>query len=195
MLRSKNMGYIGRRMSENANEAYKKGLLPRSKFTKKLLKENGWSYSVSFFNWLCKEGYIVPLEYHHTTPMMICTPFYALDTISYVSNNYDLESLYEIYLQRCTMRDILRKKGVQRVKILVSRAVMGTKSDVYLDCLLYNKLYWWAKDKCFKANSNEVALIKTFDLDDFADWYNPNREKIERQICIRKIYYRKPQNG
>ena len=84
MLRSKNMGYIGRRMSEIANEAYKKGLLPRSKFTKKLLKENGWSYSVFFFNWLCKEGYIVPLEYHHTTPMMICTPFYALDTISYV---------------------------------------------------------------------------------------------------------------
>lgn len=189
------MGYIGRRMSENANEAYKKGLLPRSKFTKRLLEENGWTYSVSFFIWLCKQEYITPLEFHHTTPMVKITPFYNMDAVRYVSDNYDLESLYEVYLQKCTMRDILRKKGVQRVKILVSRAVMGTKSDVYLDCLKYNNLYWWAKDKCFKANSNDVALIRTFDLDNFSDWYNPNRERIERQICIRKIYYRKPQNG
>lgn len=189
------MGYIGRRMSEKAYKAYKKGLLPRSKFTKKILKENGWTYSVLFFNWLCKEGYIVPLEYHHTTPMIKCTPFYALNTISYVIDKFDLESLYEVYLHKSTMRDILRKKGVQRVKILVSRTIMGTKSDVYLDCLLYNNLYWWTKDKCFKVNSKEVALINTVDLDDFTNWRNPNREKLERQICIRKIYYRKPQNG
>lgn len=189
------MGYIGRRMSVNADAAYKKGLLPRSKFTKELLKENGWPYSVSFFNWLCKQAYIIPFEYHHTTPMIKCTPFYAIGTISYVTDKYDLESLYEVYLHKCTMRDVLRKKGVQRVKIIVSRKVMGTKSDVYLDCLQYNNLYWWSKEKCFEVDSNQVAIIKTVDLDDFSDWHNPNREKLERQICIRKNYYRKPQTG
>lgn len=180
------MGYIGRRMSTNAEKAYKMGLLPRSKFSKKLLVANGWTYSAAFFNWLCKEGYIVPLEYHHTTPKIKCTPFYALSTISYAIDNLDLESLYEVYLHKCTLRDILRKKCVQRVKILVNKSVLGTNCDVYLDCLLHNNLYWWSKDKCFKVNTNDVALIKIIDLDDFSDWYNPNREKIERQICIRK---------
>ena len=93
---------------------------------------------------------------------------------------------------KCTMRDILRKKGVKRVKILVSRTLMHTESDVYLDCIKYNKLYWWSKDKCFKINSKEVALIKEIDIDDFSNWYNPNREKIERQIYTRKNYYRRP---
>ena len=64
--RHPNMGYIGRRMSVNADKAYKKGLLPRSRFTKQLLRENGWTYSVSFFNWLCKQAYIMPQEYHHS---------------------------------------------------------------------------------------------------------------------------------
>lgn len=181
-------------MSVNAEKAYKKGLLPRSKFTKQLLRENGWTYSVSFFNWLCKQAYITPHEYHHTTPMIKITPFYALETISYVNEKYDLESLYELYLRKCTMRDILKKKGVKRVRILVSRTLMHTKSDVCLDCLQYNKLYWWSKDKCFKVNSRDVALIREFHIDDFTNWYNPNREKIERQICIRKNYYRRPVN-
>lgn len=188
------MGYIGRRMSVNAEKAYKKGLLPRSKFTKQLLRENGWTYSVSFFNWLCKQAYITPHEYHHTTPMIKITPFYALETISYVTEKYDLESLYELYLRKCTMRDILKKKGVKRVRILVSRTLMHTKSDVRLDCLQYNKLYWWSKEKCFKVNSRDVVLIREFHIDDFKNWYNPNREKIERQICTRKNYYRRPVN-
>lgn len=189
------MGYIGRRMSVNAENAYKKGLLPRSKFTKEILEENGWTYSVSFFKWLCKQAFIKSVEYHHTTPMIKGTYFYALETISYALEKFDLDSLYDVYLQRCTMRDILRKKGVQRVKILVSRTAMGTKSDVYLDCLLYNNLYLWSKNKFFKADSKEVALIKTFDLDDFSDWFNPNREQVERQICLRKNFYRRPQNS
>ena len=190
--RHPNMGYIGRRMSVNADKAYKKGLLPRSRFTKQLLRENGWTYSVSFFNWLCKQAYIMPQEYHHTTPMVKITPFYSIEIIGYITEKYDLESLYEVYLCKCTMRDILRKKGVKRVKILVSRTLMHTESDVYLDCIKYNKLYWWSKDKCFKINSEEVALIKEIDIDDFSNWYNPNREKIERQIYTRKNYYRRP---
>jgi hypothetical protein len=190
-----NMGYIGCRMSVNAGKAYKKGLLPRSKFTKHLLSENGWTYSASFFNWLCKQEYIMPYEYHHTTPMIKITPFYALETIGYVTEKYDLESLYKVYLHRCTTRDILRRKGVKRVKILVSRTLMHTESDAYLDCIKYNKLYWWSKDKCFKIDSKEVVLIRELDMGDFTNWYNPNREMVERQIYTRKNYYRRPVRG
>lgn len=186
------MGYIGRRMSTNAADAYKRGLLPRSKFTKKILKENGWEYSYTFFNWLCKQNYIMALEYHHTTPMVKLTPFYSPKTISYIVQKYDLESLYDLYLNKCTVRDIIEKKGIKRVRIVVSRNLMHTKSDVYLDCIQYNDHFWWSKQRCFKVRSEGVALIKEYHIDDFREWHNPNKRKIERQILIRKRFYMKP---
>lgn len=184
------MGYIGKRMSENAFDAYSRGLLPMSKFTKKILEKNGWMLSVSFFHWLCKKGYIYPLEFHHTTPFAQLTPFYKVSTIQYIIKHYDLKSLYDIYLNKCTIKDVLSKKGVKYVKILTGRSLMHTKSDVYLDCVEYNGLYWWSKVKCFETNSKNILLIKTYNEGDLKEWRNPNRKKIERQICMRKSFYR-----
>jgi hypothetical protein len=187
------MPYIGQSMSVNAYNAYRKGLLPRSRINTQMLKERGWTYSAAFFLWLCKNKYIMPAEFHHTTPMKRITPFYDLNNINFICQNYDLQSIHKVYLNKCSIQDILHNKEIGYVRIFVSRQLMHTNSDLYLDCIKFNRLFWWSKDKCFRVDSNQIVLIKEYDTDELINWNNPNREQLERLIFIRKNYYKKPQ--
>ncbi len=71
-------GYFGYSMSNNAMDAYNRGLLPLSKIRFSDIKEAGLDISLKFFKWLCKENYITATEWHHTSKHYNITYFYDL---------------------------------------------------------------------------------------------------------------------
>lgn len=94
-----NDGYIDRKMSKNALSAHERGEFPISKVNARLLSENGFDYSVEFFKWLCKKGYVKPLGFHHTGAAARMTKFYSLSTVRFVVEKYNLDILYKMYLK------------------------------------------------------------------------------------------------
>jgi len=74
-------GYNGFSMSNNAVEAYNKGLLPLSKITASMLKDAGIKTKKSELKILTSNGIIKHTEWHHTSCHYNCTDFYSLDDI------------------------------------------------------------------------------------------------------------------
>ena len=138
----------GRRdMSTNAKKAYRKGMFPLSKIRKSKLQEHGFLYSVDFFKWLCKNGYLFPSEHHHTSASFRMTAFYSPKTISFAVYSLRLDNLFAIFKGKETIDSLIAKESIKYVRIIASCTIFGLKSgkDVVLDCIRY-KNYLLYKD-------------------------------------------------
>jgi hypothetical protein len=97
-------------MSLNAALAHKKGLLPITSITSAILKENKFTYPKVFFQWLCKQGYIRPAEFHHASVSKQMVRYYDPKYIMFIAKIYDLENLYALYRRKLTKEDLLKKR-------------------------------------------------------------------------------------
>lgn len=75
-------GYDGYSMSNNARDAYERGLVPASKITKALLEKHNIKESVGFIKWMIKEGHLVADEWHHSSKHYNRTNFYDLKILA-----------------------------------------------------------------------------------------------------------------
>ena len=72
-------GYAGYSMSNNAVDAYDRGLKPMSKITKDDLPAD---ISVAFFRFLVREGFVGGSEWHHTSKKFNRTDFFDVDDLA-----------------------------------------------------------------------------------------------------------------
>jgi len=185
----KNSGYIGYRMSKHAEAAHKRGQFPISSINSIMLKENRFVYSVSFFQWLCKKQYIIPIAWHHTGVTSTMTAFYSLDTITYVSEKYNLPLLYQIYLGKLTREDAKKKLGIVYVKakIIPSALEFNISTPLTVDLVKYGECYYLTKDKKFILNDNQIEILQLWEEVPSQGWANKDRERIIKMLLCKKL--------
>ncbi|NYB72849.1 hypothetical protein HZF24_01700 [Sedimentibacter hydroxybenzoicus DSM 7310] len=181
------MAYIGKKMSENAYQAHKDGLLVKSQVDSRLLKKYGFKYSVGFFRWLCDKKYIKPVAFHHTSASCKLTPFYSPKAISFMQNYCNLDILYKQYLNKTTREEIKKQLGIKYAKAYVSADVLGIKCDpIEFHCVKYKNLLFWSTETAFHHKSNKVKVIEVFDDRPSNNWNNKNTRKIINKIILYK---------
>lgn len=111
------MVYIGIIMSENAFQAHEEGLFVKSEVTAKFLKNYDFKYSVGFFKWLINKKYIKPVGYHHTSVGRNMTRFFSPKVIDFMNNNFNLDTLYKLYLDKTTKEEIIEMLGTKYVRV------------------------------------------------------------------------------
>lgn len=176
----KGKGYIGRSMSRNAEDAYRRGLKPISKFSAAELKENGFRYSLAFFKWLTQQ-YINCEETHHTTASKRMTKFYGKQTIRKLVNSYDLELLYRLYRYGLSQADGFRMKGLQYVRIQALDSLIGGTSGctVRVDCIQYDAFLFYSFDRCFYKEDRRLCVMEVYIEQKPDDWQNKNTTALE----------------
>lgn len=90
-------GYIGKKWSVRADQAYKKGLVNKSMMRRMVLKRNGIMIAPTFLKWLINEGYICHKEWHHTGRDYQVTYFYDLADVKKQLDELDLVQLKREY--------------------------------------------------------------------------------------------------
>ena len=183
------MGYPdGKRdMSPNAKKAYKNGLFTLSKIKKEDLSKHGFTHSIEFFKWLCKNKYIVPSEQHHTSASFRLTAFYSPKAVAYAVKSLRLDNLYEIYKGRESEESLIKKEAIKYVRIVVPCSIFGLKKgkDVTLDCIRYKNHLLYSADSIIGTSSTSVYVSGEYDsMPD--DWNNKNTYEILQKIIIRK---------
>lgn len=179
-------GYIGRRMSKNALKAHQKNQFTISQVNHDLLRTNGFEYSVQFFKWLCRKGYIRPVAYHHTGAAPRMTNFYSPETIIYVAEKYNLSMLYKLYLGRMSKMDLYGLLGIQYVRIRVSGTLLNEDAQmVEVDVVRYKNYYFISKNQWIHLREDEVEVLKQWDYAPIGGvWRNKNRKSIVRRILL-----------
>lgn len=184
-----NNGYIEKRMSKNAYAAHIRGEFPLSKVNTKLLRENGFNYSVEFFKWLCKKGYVKPLGFHHTGAAMNMTRFYSLSTVEFIVEKYNLDTLHEMYLKKISISEMARMIGIKYAKVQTSTRVIGIKSSavIEIDVILHNGVCYFSKLQFFSCDDGIARIIQEWDyFPENRSWKNKNKDKILRMLVIYK---------
>jgi len=183
------MPYIsGRRdMSENAKKAYRKGMLPLSKINKDKLREHGFMFSVEFFKWLCKNGYLFPSENHHTSASYQMTAFYAPKTIDFAVYSLNLDNLFAIFKNKETIESLILKETIVYTRIIMSHTAFGLKSGGHapLDCIQYKNYLLYSEDSIIGTSSPMFNILDEFD-EKPDDWNNKNTDAILHKIITRK---------
>jgi hypothetical protein len=106
-------------MSNNAVEAYNRGLLPLSKISASLLKQGGWQYSKGFAVYLAKAGEWLPEEWHHTSKEYNETNFYSISGL--------IEYWEE--LDDISKESLLGKYSLAKTKMETEKRVVGTYKE------------------------------------------------------------------
>jgi hypothetical protein len=176
-----------RDMSENAKKAYRKGMFPLSKIRKSKLREHGFLYSVNFFKWLCKTGYLFPSEHHHTSASFRMTAFYSPKSISFAVHSLRLDNLFAIFKGKGTKDSLIAKENIKYVRIIASCTIFGLKSgkDVILDCIRYKNYLLYSEDSIIGTHSVSIGVLDEFD-EKPDDWNNINTDGILHKIITRK---------
>lgn len=181
------MAYIGRSMSENAYKAHREGLVVKSQVNSKILKSHGFKYSVNFFKWLCKNGYIKPVAYHHTSAFYKSTPFYSLKVIGFMQKHCNLDILYKLYLNKTNKVEIKKELKIKYAKVLVSGDLLNLKCEpIEYHCVLYKSLLFWSTNTAFQRNSKKLKIIEVLDKRPAHNWNNKNTKKIINKIILYK---------
>lgn len=183
--RSNRKGYIGRQMSINAKKARDKGMIVKSEINSTLLKELGFNYSVNFFKWLCKKGYIIPKEVHHTSASFRSTVYLDKSSILFAVDKYNLELLYRIYLEKITIQEAKQELHIEYVIIKASDRILGLqgKNIVKISCVMCYGYIFFAKGKYINKDSKEyVILEKTTERT--KEYCNKNIKKMVRILLI-----------
>ncbi len=186
-MKDKNSGYIGRKMSKNAAEAHKNGQFPISSISSKLLKENGFEYSVDFFKWLCEQGYVVPLGWHHTGVACNMTAFYNRSTITYVADKYNLELLYQMYSGEINREDAKQILGITYVRAKVVPSALGFKMSALInaDMVKCGDYYYFSKDKKVVLGERQIEIMQEWDKVP-QGWKNKETDAIVRMLICKK---------
>lgn len=188
-MKDMNSGYYGNKMSKNALHAHKMNQFPLSALTTEMLKEANFTYSLSFFKWLCKKGYIKPIAVHHTGVSAQTTCFYSPRTLSFVAMKYRLPLLYDIYLNKVDKKTALSSLGITYCKIKTLSSLLGIKPSamVMLDVIRYKDYYFISKSKWICPMEEQVEIISEYkELTGGEDWNNSAKRAIERKILIFK---------
>ena len=190
-LKDKNPGYVGHRMSKHANYAHQRGQFPVSAVNSSMLKNNGFEYSVSFFQWLCRQQYIIPIAWHHTGVASTMTAFYSISTITYVSQKYNLPLLYQIYLGKITKEEAKKTLGIMYIKAKVIPSVLGFKisSPLTLDLVRCGDWYYYSKDKKFQLNENQIEILQSWDEIPRKGWFNKQGAGIVKMLLCKRQEY------
>jgi len=178
----------GRRdMSENAKKAYRKGMLPLSKIRKSILREHGFMFSVEFFKWLCKSGYLFPSEHHHTSASFQMTAFYSPKTIAFAVHSLNLDNLFAIFKNKETVESLIAKETIVYVRIIMSYTAFGLKSrgNVPLDCIRYKNYLLYSEDSIIGTYSPSFSVLDESDQKP-NDWNNKNTDAILNKVVTRK---------
>ena len=178
------MPYLGKSMSVNAAIAHRKGLLPISSITTTILKENKFTYPKVFFQWLCKQGYIRPAEFHHASASKQLVRYYDPEWIEFISKYYNLENLYALYRHKSTKEEILFQRNVEYVKVVTSGISMGIKRIITLYCIKVDGLIMWSHMTAL--NMEHSKIIANYGPKRPREWKNPNSSKILRKIIVFK---------
>lgn len=188
-MKNKKNGYFGNRMSKNAYLAHQKGEFPLSIVNAKLLRKYKFNYSVAFFRWLCKKGYIKPASFHHTGVAPRMTRFYSVKTVEYVVDKYNLTLLYDMYRGRINRADVKKILGIRFVKIKLPTSLLNLKSAsvITIDAVLYQNIYFISKNKWICQDVSEVETIAEWELEPCSgEWKNIYKDSILRKITIFK---------
>ena len=176
------MPYIDKSMSENAKKAYINGFFTLSKLKKETLLKNGFDYSVRFFKWLCKNGYINPSESHHTSFSYKISKFYSPKTIQYAVKSLNLKNLYSLYLKKETVENLRIKMNIKYARVVVGSSFIGIKTPpVVLDCIKYKNLLYLGVDTILSRDNNEKKIVDVWDNKP-DNWVNKNTHKIIMKI-------------
>ena len=146
-----------------------------------MLTENGFSYSIDFFKWLCKNGYILPSERHHTSASFRMTAFYSTKAIKFAAHGLRLDNLFDLYKGSHTMASLIAQEKISYVRIRVPCSYFGLKrgKDVVLDCVNFNALIVYSDSTIINPNSKEI--VEEFDSVP-VDWNNTYTDKILHKI-------------
>lgn len=188
-MNKKRHGYVGNRMSKNAYRAHQRGEFPLSSINAKLLRTYNFDYSVAFFKWMCKRGYIRPTSFHHTGAACQMTRFYSANTISNIVDKYNLPLLYDMYRGRINRDDVKKMLGIRFVKIRLPASILKIKrkSLITIDVILYQNIYFVSKYKLICSDASEVETIAEWELEPSkAEWNNKYRDSILRKIIAYK---------
>ena len=183
-MNKKRHGYIGKRMSKNAYRAHKNGEFPISSIDAKLLRAYKFNYSVAFFKWICKKGYIRPVSFHHTGAASKMTRFYSAKTIKYVAAKYNLLLLYDMYRGRINKSDAKRILGIKYVKISITESILSkSTADLTIDAVLYQNIYFISKNKWICRDEAQIEIIAEWEHEpSFKEWRNINKNAIVCKI-------------
>lgn len=188
-MNNKGQGYVGNRMSKNAYLAHQKGEFPLSSINAKLLRNYKFNYSVAFFRWLCKKGYIRPASFHHTGAAPRMTRFYSVKTVAYVVDKYNLPLLYDMYRGRINRADVKKILGIRFVKIKLPTTLFNVKSTsvITIDVVLYQNIYFISKNQWICPDVSEVETIAEWELEPCSgEWKNIYKDSILRKITLFK---------
>lgn len=185
---NKNSGYIGYKMSKNADIAHKNGQFPITNINSKMLKDNGFEYSVPFFKWLCNKQYIIPIAWHHTGASSTMTAFYSPKTISYVAEKYNLSLLYQIYLGKITKPEAINKLQIHFVKAKVISSALGFKftEPLILYLIKSGEYYYLTKEKKFILNDRQIQILQAWETHPSQGWFNKEGKSIIRMLLCKK---------
>ena len=184
---SKGNGYIGRSMSVNAKRAYERGLKPLSRIRSSDLKQNGFYYSVAFFQWLVHNWDIKPKEMHHTSASHRITAFYDGSVIRYAASCCNLELLYQIYKGKVTMEQAIQEREIRYAKARILDTLLGGKSGkaVSTDGLICDNLLFLSSKLCIELDNPSVDIMEIFDWQP-KNWKNENMEKLAVELVKHK---------
>lgn len=183
----KGRGYVGKKMSVNAIDAYNRGAKPLSKLTAADLHAWGFEYPLVFFQWLCKTGRCKPAERHHTSVAKNATKFYSEKTIRYINNNLNLDLLYRLYRGEVKEEEMSKERGIEFVRVRLPHALLGGASgrSVSFDGVLCDDLVFYSPTLSFRADEPSLRL-QCFGSDRPVDFNNPNLQKIVKQLILKQ---------
>ena len=185
-------GYIGNSRSVNAQDAVDRGLFVLSSIRAPFLKARGFRYSVSFFKWLCKRGYIAPSELHHATPQCKLTRYYSARAVTYANTCLNLPILYRIYLGLETTESAKENLNVIRANIPIARSDLGLGfgEPIIKSAIIYERQVWFDENRSFDL---QWFRISEDDIppNNPQNWYNPREQAILSTLITR--IRRKPQ--
>jgi len=188
-MKDKNSGYIGNKMSKNAHKAHQDGQFPISNINAKLLRGYKFNYSVAFFKWLCKKGYVKAISNHHTGAASVITRFYSATTITYIVDKCNLPLLYDMYRGKANKDDAKKHLGIKFVKIKIPMSLLNIKSfaAITIDAVFYKEYFFISKEKWLHPNKNQIQIVKEWDHEPSnGDWKNNNKDAIVRKIILFK---------
>ena len=184
---SKGNGYAGRSMSVNAKRAYERGLKPLSRIRSSDLKQNGFYYSVAFFQWLVHNWDIKPKEMHHTSASHRITAFYDGSVIRYAARCCNLELLYRIYKGKITMEQVMQERKIRYAKARILDTLLGGKSGraVSANGLICDNLLFLSSKLCIKVDNPAVEIVEIFG-EQPENLKNENLEKLTVELVKHK---------
>ncbi|MCD7758985.1 MAG: hypothetical protein LUH52_04540 [Bacteroides uniformis] len=175
-------------MSTNAKRSHDKGLMPISSFGRKELDQSGFPYSVAFFQWLCRNEYIMPKGYHHTGAAKTITKFYSPGAIGSFAGQANIPVFYAMYKGKLTSDEAFETIGVRYYKIECAKSVLGIKEtgSMVCDALYYEGIYYVTKERKFSAGRTSPRLYRVLAEYKRGDpaWINKYVKIIEKKILL-----------